>query len=501
MFQKVKSAAKNSVVYSIANLAGKMSGVILLPIYTLYLPAAMFGLYALFEITYQVILAITGMGIKNALMRWYWDKNLEDKRKELFYTTFVFNLAVSVLTMGALYLVFDLLATYLFKSPITTELKVVFIVSTFIRLVVEMPMLLLRITHQAMAHTKYQLIQLAIFVACIAFFLIHLKMEILGIFYAFLISASVNLIMLIPYTLRNIKCHYQRSIIKEMLAFGTPLAISNLVNLLLNMSDKLTINFFSNLKAVGNYSLAAKISGIIDLMIVNAFMNAYTHIFFKGMDEQDNERFFAKTFTYLMLVLSFAGLAVILFIKDLVKLLSWGSGDYLDSIPLIPVLTLGVIFSGARAMLTLPLSKYKKTRLISIISVAAGVINLAGNIALVPYIGGMGASIATVFTQIITAFWSYYYVRKLDNTPYEIKRISIIVSSSIAFSVISLLVQPEMVLIRLLFNLLLLFSWPVLLYVCGVFEQAEIDRLKQAWAKWSNPKNWKRNIAKEIGKA
>jgi len=237
------------------------------------------------------------------------------------------------------------------------------------------------------------------------------------------------------------------------------------------------------------------------LMIVNAFMNAYTHIFFKGMDEQGNERFFAKTFTYLMLVLSFAGLAVILFIKDLVKLLSWGNGDYLDSIPLIPVLTLGVIFGGARAMLTLPLSKYKKTRLISIISISAGVMNLAGNIALVPYIGSMGASIATVCTQIITAFWTYYYVRQLDTTPYEIKRIVIIVSSSIALSVLSLLVQPELLLIRLLFNLILLFSWPVLLYFMGIFEQAQIDRLKQAWAKWSNPKNWKRNIAKEIGKA
>jgi O-antigen/teichoic acid export membrane protein len=133
--------------------------------------------------------------------------------------------------------------------------------------------------------------------------------------------------------------------------------------------------------------------------------------------------------------------------------------------------------------------------------VAAGVINLAGNIALVPFIGSMGASIATVFTQIITAFWSYYYVRKLDNTPYEIKRIGIIVSSSIAFSLISLFVQPEMILIRLLFNLLLLFSWPALLYFCGVFEQTEIDRLKQAWVKWRNPKSWKRNIAKEIGKA
>ena len=365
MFEKVRATAKNTLLYSLSNFIGKFSGVILLPLYTSSLSAELFGLFALFEVVFQVIQASTGLGLNNALMRWYWDSKHKDHQKQIFFTTFCTYGLINLLVAIILFAIFHVLAEYIFQTPINFELKGIFILSTFIRLMVDMLLLLMRIQHKALKHTNYQVLQVILFVSGIAVFLPILKLEVTGIFLAFLISYSCLLILLIPFIRKNIELHYRKDILKEMMSFGLPLALSNMVNLVLSLSDKLIINFFGTLKHVGNYTMAFKISNIVQLVVVNAFMNSYTHVYFKGMDDEDNKRLFSRTIIYLILTLSLISLGLVLFIEDVVLVLTLNNADYLDSIQLIPVLTLGLIFGGIRAMLTLPLSKHKKTKIIS----------------------------------------------------------------------------------------------------------------------------------------
>ncbi|MBN2744993.1 MAG: oligosaccharide flippase family protein [Marinilabiliaceae bacterium] len=497
MFSKVKSTAKNSMFYSIGNLAGKMSGVILLPLYTTFLSAEMFGLFALFEVTYLLIQAFTGMGVKAALMRWYWDKEMEDRRKELFFSSFVFNFIVSVITLIILFVGFGLIATYFFKTEVSMSLQVVFLLSTFVRLIVDMPMLLLRITHQAALHTRHQLIQLAVFVGVVVLMLMYFRLDILGIFIGYLVANTLNLLMLLPFIQRNIKWNYQHGVIRDMLRFGFPLALSNLMNLVLSMSDKVIINLFSTLKNVGNYTLAYKISNIVELMVVNAFMNAYTHVFFKGMDETGNERFFAKTFTYFIFTLTFISLGLVLFVGEVVKVLSFNNQDYVDSIALIPVLTLSIVFGGARCMLVLPLQRHKKTRVISVVSVCIGLSNLGLNILLVPIFGSMGAAVATLFTQMASSIWLLRYASRLDKTPYETRKLALMLGAAVALANIGIWFPLDVWLIKFLLNCVLLVSWFIILYFSNFFEPVELERIRQGWEKWRRPGQWLANIKKE----
>ena len=60
IFSRFKSTVIQSFFYSLGNFAGKFSGVLLLPIYSLYLPVEVFGLYALFEVIFQVFQVFFG---------------------------------------------------------------------------------------------------------------------------------------------------------------------------------------------------------------------------------------------------------------------------------------------------------------------------------------------------------------------------------------------------------------------------------------------------------
>ncbi len=494
---KIKSAARNSFFYSLSNMLGKLSGLILLPLYTVYLSVDMFGLYSLFELSYQVIVAFTGMGIRTAMSRWYWDKGMEGRQKELFYSACMFNAVANIATMVILYLGFDLLAKYYFQAPVSQELRIVFIAGTLVRLFSEMPMLLLRVTHKAFLHTVHQFIQLVVFVGLTAYFLAFRNLEIYGIFLSYLISYGLNFVLLIPYMFRNFRYTYLKAEIKDMLAFGMPLAGANIVNMVLNLSDRVIINFFGTLKSVGNYSLAYKIANVIDLMIVSAFMKAYTHLYYKGMNDVDSSIFFTKILHYLMIILAFVSMCFVVLTDYLALLFSWG--DYRESLVFVPVLTLSVMFSGLRSVMTLPLSKVKKTRIISMISLSAGIINIVGNIALVPFVGAMGAAISTLFTQFVTSVWMYKQASKYDTaSDFGGRNLTIIIGTSLLYSVVAILIKDVSGITRFASDAFLILSWPLLLYALRIIDKNEILILRGFIRKWRDPSRWKDNLTKEL---
>jgi len=485
MFQKFRATAKNTILYSISNFAGKLSGVILLPLYTSSLSADLFGLFALFEVVYQVIQSLTGLGLRGALMRWYWDEAYEGQQKQIFFTVLSTYVLINVAAAFGLYAVFDVLADLVFKVNVETSLRIVFIGSTFIRLVVEVLLLLMRIQHKAVKHTNYQLIQIIVFVGCVAVFLPLMKLEIAGIFWGFFISYLLLFVLLIPYLKTNIEWRYRKDLLKEMMAFGLPLALSNMVNLVLSISDKFIINFFTTLQNVGNYTLAFKISNIVQLMVVNAFMNSYTHVYYKGMSDEDNSRFFSRSLTYLVLFLAFVSLGLVLFIENVVKVLTLNNAEYLDSIPLIPVLTMGLIFGGIRSMYTLPLTKYKQTKTISMISIITGILNVGLNILLVPLWSSMGAAISTLVVQFVSALTFWFFARRLESNLGRPLIIMLIVSLTIAIGGLGYVEVSEFLIVEIGYKLLLLVIWVLSLFLLRIFDETELTRIKQGWKKWS----------------
>jgi len=60
------------------------------------------------------------------------------------------------------------------------------------------------------------------------------------------------------------------------------------------------------------------------------------------------------------------------------------------------------------------------------------------------------------------------------------------------------LVFNEMpLMVRLVAKLLLIASFPLLLYWFGFYESIELERLDQFWTKWRNPLRWGKNFRKK----
>ena len=88
MLDNLRLTAKNSFIYSIGNLSVKLTGLVLIPIYTnpKYLSVEQYGILGILEITSLIIIAVIELSLTQSITRWYWDSEYVNKQKSMFFT-------------------------------------------------------------------------------------------------------------------------------------------------------------------------------------------------------------------------------------------------------------------------------------------------------------------------------------------------------------------------------------------------------------------------------
>lgn len=496
MLKQLKFIVKNTAIYSVGNIATKLAGVILLPLYSKNIPIAMFGLLSLLDMIIDLILSINGVGIGRALSRWYWDKQYASTRKSMVFTAYVFYLFSSLLFLLITFFLLQHFQLQILQIEVKQHILHLFLLSLLFKSVIFMPMQVQRIQQKALINTTLNTVNLVFTIVFTVYFLIFRNMELEGVFLARIIGSAAVLIILIPYILNQIEFRIQWKLLSEMLRFSWPLVLSDLSSMILALSDRFIINIISTLENVGIYSIAFRISNVVKLLVVNAFSQAYVHIFFKSMNAEDRGRLYTKTLTYFVYMTTFFSLAISLFAKEILQVFSLGNENYWQSYPLIPVLILGIIVNGMRRQMVLVMMKERKTRIILLFTIIVALLNILLNFLLIPVMGNYGAALATLISQIVLFTMNYLYILKKFNEKYEIKKTVLILICFLIIYGTSLLLRDLPLLITIPAKIILIVFFPVLLLLFHFYEPIELLRLKQSWKKWCDPKNWKNNISK-----
>ncbi len=87
MFKDIRQVVKDSILYGMGNIAVKLVGFVLIPLYTdeKYFSPADYGLMGLLEVTSQILIAVMGLSLFSGLIRWYWDDELQGQAKVYFF--------------------------------------------------------------------------------------------------------------------------------------------------------------------------------------------------------------------------------------------------------------------------------------------------------------------------------------------------------------------------------------------------------------------------------
>ncbi len=415
MQNQTRFVFKQSFIYSIGNTITKLSGVILIPLYLNYINDDEFGVVTLFETIFQFILILSGWGVKGGFTRWYHEMKTRLEKKQLFFTAWSFNFFtsfISVLITGtAIYFFSDVI----FQYSIGTSTLFYFLSGTFFRLLYDVPFYQLKLEQKAVQQTIWTTLNIVLMLGFTFYFLEVREAGIKGIYQAQMLAHLITMLAMLPMMVANMKPLFLKGILKEMIQYGLPLAISNILTTVLTLSDRHIINQYQNLGEVAGYGMAFKVANLLQMVVVASLITSYSNYFFKTLHNSDSMAFFRKFTNFYTVLLTFGGLGIVLFSPEIVYVVSMGSEFFQASVFLVPILIAGLIFSGLRQLFTLPLNKHKKTRLISIILVVSAVINIAANFLLVPEYGKTGASVSTLFSQLFALLWFIYAIKKLEN--------------------------------------------------------------------------------------
>jgi O-antigen/teichoic acid export membrane protein len=495
MLKSIKVSFKETIIYGLGNIAVKVVGLILIPLYTdpKFFSLDDFGVLGILEITGLVITAVMASALPQSLIRWYWDKDYHDKQKGIFFMTFATQLSVSVLFCILLIPLSGSLSILLFSNTDWSKVIVMLIIASATQSVNNVINALMRLQSKSMLYSLTNLIKLVIVLSLTLSFIIKGGMGLRGIYLAQVIGNLATLLILAWYAIKNSEIYFNFRVLRAMSSYGFPLLLANISAVALNVIDRYSLNSLALMKFVAIYTMAYKITSVLKLVLVDSIKLAVGPMMLKRMDAPDNKRFYSKVLLYTSYVMMFAVVGVSLFSYEVIKVLS-GTKELWSAFTIIPILSLSIFFVNMKEITVYGLHIAKKTGIIGIIVVIASVLSLVLNILLIPQWDITGAAIATLVTQFVYWFACHFFSQRSFHVPYEIRKIATLLVVGMLLSFSCFIFNSYDLWARLILKTACLISFPFILYPFGFYEPVELQAIKGFFSKWSDLKNLRNNL-------
>ncbi|RJP62913.1 MAG: hypothetical protein C4543_01335 [Ignavibacteriales bacterium] len=492
MIDKIKKTVKQTAIYSLGGLSTKLIGLILLPLYTSHLSTSEYGILSIIEITSQILMGFFTLHFSEAMMRWIATEKSPFKHKTIVFTSLFSLVIISSLLLISFYPLTDYFSQVIFGSLQYKYYLELVLIWSALGIIFNIPFSLLRIQEKAVFFVLITASKFTLILFANIYFIVGLNLGVEGIIYSQIIGEIFSLLITTPFIIKNIHLKFDFTLFKDMFKYGLPMAFSAVAALLLSFGDRYILNYFLPLSSVGIYSLGFKLSSIINVFLLQSFQLGFVPIAFKMFDQENSQRFFSKVLTYFTFILAIAVLSISFFGKEIIFL--FANQEYHEAYTVIPLIAFAFLIKGINLIFILGFQYSKKTSRYAIIIFAGLVLTIGVNILLIPIIGIYGAGVSMLVSYIFMAVASYLYSQKLFFVKYEIAKVTGMTVLSAALYLTSILIPFANIYLETVTKLILLISFPYILYFFNFYEEIELLRIKQSWLKWRNPKRWKDNF-------
>ncbi len=474
MLKQIKNLARHSSIYTLSTFAQKALGFVMMPFYTdpAYLPHnSDYGDMALVYtfIAFMTIIYLYGMDL--ALMRYFFLGKF--RRKDVYTTAFVGVLLNGVVLSALLMIFAGSLGYVVFGSARYAPFIRIAAGILFLESLGNLPYLILRAEEKS---TLYSVVR-------VGRFLLELSLDILlvviwhkgvlGILYANLIAAFINVLVLLPYQLKYLSGRFIKDAFRTLVRFGLPMLPNGLAYLTVEVSDKYLMRLLLDKDAIGTYAANRKFGSLM-LFVVMAFRTAWQPFFLKvAKEESDPQHIYSKVMTYFVLVASWLVIFGTYFLEYILRI-PFAPGRYLmgsaywSGMSVIPIILTAYLFYGLYVNLTVGIYIKKKTGMMVVFTGLAALVDVGSNFYLMPHFGIIGAAWATLLSYMTMAASIYIATRRIYPVPYEYKRIGLLFMVLIAA-----LFGYYFMNLTFLWRLLIVMSIPAFLLLGGFFKPEE----------------------------
>lgn len=400
--------------YLIASMATSALAFISIPVYTRLLSTEDYGVVSIFMGVVSLLASIMSFSTDRSVSRYFFDQRDELDFKRFVGTSSVLALGFFVLNSIILFLFADEFGEMVGLNRDAVYLIIPVTAINIIGLTFEQiygP--LKRSKEIAISSVARVFVGFAFSVALILLFKKDkFYGQILGQIIAGLCMTFFWIRLIRPY----LKWSFDRSYIKYIFLYSVPLIPYALSGVIIEQFGKIAIGSSQSLSEAGFYNLALTISSIVNIIIAVTHQ-AWNPYYFEYMNSKNYKQLdsdFIRIFKLTILV----AFGVACFGKEIGLLLA--KKEFSGALYLVPVFTIGYIFSQFSFAYIRNFGYTKKTQYMTITILTSGISNVILNVFLIKSMGELGAAISFVLSYIIMTLLAgiinKYFV-KLHSTP------------------------------------------------------------------------------------
>ncbi|MBB3187335.1 lipopolysaccharide biosynthesis protein [Microbacter margulisiae] len=468
---KLVRLAKDTAIYGVSSIAGKVLNWLLVPLYAYVLTnTADYGIVTNLYGWTALLLVVLTYGMETGFFRF---ANKQENKAEEVYGTILSS-------VGSTSLVFAII-TVIFAAPFANMLGyhkhpefiamlgVVVAMDAFSAI----PFAYLRYKNRPYMFAGLKMVMIFVNIFFNLFFLIacpwlqhHHPGSIswfyrsdYGVGYIFvanLISTVVALLCLLPFVI-HIKFRLNWPLLKQILSYSFPLLLLGIAGIMNQTIDKILFpviypNHVEGMKLLGIYGACSKVAMVM-MMFTQAFRFAYEPFVFAQHKDSNSKAAYSDAMKYfiifaLMLVLSMT------FYLDVLKYII--GPEYRQGLAVVPIVLGSYLFQGIFFNLSLWYKLIDKTIWGAIFSGIGFIITLSLNILLVPSMYYFGSAWAAFSAYFVIAILSYFYGQKYFPIDYQLKVIGKYFLLAAVLFVLGWFVKFHFIIITLAFRTVLL---------------------------------------------
>lgn len=426
----LRSFVKNSFIYYLSNVLTKGISFFLLPFYTMMFSQGDYGILEMISVLSTFAIVIFSLQIQEGVGRYY--NELSSASEIRIYTSTV---AYFVLSSFSGFFMLTLVFANQLSSLISVNSELLVLAAASISLN--------GIFYFSQNQLTWKILPLKQMICALVYNLTTISLTILlvlkfkygieSIFISQIIGAFIGTSLGWFFTRQDFGIVFSPIVLKKLLHFSLPMVPNAIGIYVFLIIDRFCIEHFVGLEQLGLYSFSLKMASILSIVHLG-MSTALAPLIYKHYKESDTPQKINSIFRYFSF-LSFLAIAFIgIFSLQLTHFLAGRSG-YENAILYVPILLITLQFASLNQFFP-GLIIAKKTKIISVISIGTGILNLAINLLLIPNIGILGACIAGIISTTLNLILIRHFASKEYYIPLSMSKVffNVIVILLIAYS-------------------------------------------------------------------
>lgn len=389
--KKYKSLLTDFYIFSIGTFGSKLVLFLLVPLYTNYLTTIEYGISDLVFTVSQLLIPIISLSIYNSVLRFGLS---QDTRPE---DSLLIGLIVTIVaSIFSLFLV-PLIGQY----PTLNKWKWYIYIYVILNIISLCELSYIKAKGKNLQYAFISIIQAIVLATTSIILVMFLGLGIKGYFLANIVASAV--IVIVSFYSGHIftaikRAKYKHSLVRQMIAYSTPLIINDISWWAIQSSDKLIIEILIGPSSLGLYTVATKIPTLLKVLS-SIFIQAWNISAVREIESTNDKKYYVEVFDNYAFVLFFSAMIIISISKIFMGF--YVGSEFLESWHFVPILVICAVFAGISSYFGSMYGALKKNLNSMVTTVSSALLNITLNLVFIKLIGIYGALIGSIVSYFV----------------------------------------------------------------------------------------------------